>query len=158
MNICSQNSRDYIIALAIIPPEILTISQKIHLLKVFNFDIKRILNLTDFELQKLLNKRKNCNLKRDNLLKDADNYLNLERQGKFCILTPENPLFPFSCWKNVDFNIIEEQCLPFLLFCKGDINLFENAMISIFGTRKPKELSLNFTNFLVRSINCSFQL
>ena len=153
MNICSQNSRDYIVAFAIIPPEILSISQKIHLLKIFNFDIKKILNLTNIELQKLLNKRKICNLKRDNLLKDADNYLDLEKKGKFCILTPENPLFPFLCWKNDDFSIIEEQCLPFLLFCKGDISLFKNAMISIFGTRKPKELALNFTNFLVKSVN-----
>lgn len=157
MNLIEKNDIDYLLAYSIIPYEILTPIQKFKILLNFDFDIKRIFSSNIKEINQLL--KKNIKLDLDvNLYKYLNDAKNLLNKGvKF--ITTDSKFFPFDFWKkdlseikNYFNNVNIYETLPFLLFYEGNIEILNTEKISIVGTRRPDEISINFTSHLVKEI------
>lgn len=163
MSLLQNNDIIDILAFGIIPYEILTHSQKVCLLFNYDFDIKKIFKLNKEEIKKLLNKKElisfDFNLfydKAEELIRDKVNFITCQSQD-----------FPFECWKKavedvkiidkskvIYNNLIYEKCklLPFLLFYEGNIEILKTKKISIVGTRKPLDLSIDFILHVVGEV------
>lgn len=160
MNLLQNNDIIDILAFGIIPYEIITHSQKVSLLFNFDFDIKQIFKLNKEEIKKLLNKKELISFDFSEFYSKAEELIN----NKVNFITCQSQDFPFECWKNIAestkiknnsntkyYKVIYEQCklLPFLLFYEGNIEILKTEKISIVGTRKPLDLSIDFTMHIV---------
>ncbi|MFN3410695.1 MAG: DNA-processing protein DprA [Exilispira sp.] len=152
MSLLKKNDLEYILAYSIIPYELFTPLQKIQLLCYFDFDIKRIFNSDIEQIKNLLAKNKNFNINFYQYLKKARLLIN--KKVKF--ITFDSKYFPFECWKNLTENSKDInnhlKTYPFLLFYEGDISILSTDKISVIGTRKPSEISIEFTSHIVKEI------
>jgi len=146
MNLLKLNDIEQIIAYSIIPYEILTHQQKVTLLFNFDFDINKIFK-TDIKQIKLILKKK------DSFKFNQKEYFEKAKEivKKKNYITVDSEYFPFDCWKSDDNNFQQCLILPFLLFYEGDPNILKLPKISIVGTRKPDEISIEFTSHVVKS-------
>lgn len=152
MSLLKKNDLEYILAYSIIPYEFFTPLQKIKLLCYFDFDIKRIFNSDIEEVKNLLSKNKNFSINFYQYLKKAQLLIN----KKIKFITFDSQYFPFDFWKNFTENSqdINNQfkTFPLLLFYEGDISILSTDKISIIGTRRPSEISIEFTSHIVKEI------
>ncbi len=159
MNLLKINEIEDIVAYAIIPYEILTHQQKVNLLIYFDFDIKKIFNSNIKEIKSFLRKKDNFNLNPKLYYTQAKEIIKKKN-----FLTIDSKYFPFECWKyefdqsiktsllNNDGNYAQCLLLPFLLFYEGNPQILSLPKISIVGTRKPEEISINFTYHVVKQL------
>jgi DNA protecting protein DprA len=147
MNLLKLNDIEQIIAFGIIPYEILTHQQKVNLLFSFDFDIKKIFNADIKQIKSILKKK-------DSFKLDLKEYFikakEIVRKKNF--ITADSEYFPFDCWKKDDTDFKQCQILPFLLFYEGDPKILSLPKISIVGTRRPDEISIEFTSHVVKNL------
>jgi len=80
----------------------------------------------------------------DFLLAEAEKLLKLQDEGKFKILSIDDPLYPEQL-RNI-------YSPPQFLYCRGDLNLLKYPCIAVVGTRKPTDYGTEVTRLLTRDL------
>lgn len=78
------------------------------------------------------------------LLDRADQEMKLESEGKFSIVTYDDPYFPNMLRTLVD--------CPLVLYCRGNTILLNSQSLAVVGTRHPSSYGIDVTGLFVREM------